>query len=104
MNAKHVHGLDQFQNKPVVVGARPEHIRIAQRVEHQTVRFTIDVAQRLGHETLLDVSNNEKSAVVRVPPTERFSLGETRDFQFDLEKIQFFDPATGLNVGLSKAP
>jgi multiple sugar transport system ATP-binding protein len=95
-------GLDRFQNKPVVVGARPEHIRPAQRPEHQTIRFTIDVAQRLGHETLLDLSNDDKSAVVRVAPTERFSLGETRDFEFDLEKIQFFDPATGANVGLNK--
>jgi multiple sugar transport system ATP-binding protein len=95
-------GLDQFQNKPVVVGTRPEHIRTAQRLEHQTIRFTIDVAQRLGHETLLDVSNSDKSAVVRVAPTERFSLGEIRDFEFDLEEIQFFDPATGANVGLSK--
>jgi hypothetical protein len=42
--------------------------------------------------------------VVRVAPTERFSLGETRDFELDLEKIQFFDPATGMNVGLSHPP
>jgi multiple sugar transport system ATP-binding protein len=95
-------GLDRFQNKAVIVGARPEHIRVAQQLDRQTIRMTIDVAQRLGHETLLDVSNDGKSAVVRVPPTERFSLGETRDFEFDLEKIQFFDPATGANVGLTK--
>jgi multiple sugar transport system ATP-binding protein len=93
-------GLDRFQNEVIVVGARPEHIRTARQSDHQTIRFTIDVAQRLGHETLLDVSNDDKSAVVRVAPTERFSLGETRDFEFDLEKIQFFDPATGVNVGL----
>jgi hypothetical protein len=43
-----------------------------------------------------------KSAVVRVAPTERFSLGEIRDFEFDLEKIQFFHSVTGANVGLSK--
>ena len=94
-------GLDRFQNRAIVVGARPEHIRPAQRLENQTIRFTIDVAQRLGHETLLDVSNADKSAVVRVAPTERFSLGETRDFALDLEKIQFFDPATEANVGIS---
>jgi multiple sugar transport system ATP-binding protein len=94
-------GLDRFQNKVVLVGARPEHIRPTERLENQTIRFTIDVAQRLGHETLLDVSNADKSAVVRVAPTERFSLGETRDFALDLGKIQFFDPETGANVGLS---
>jgi multiple sugar transport system ATP-binding protein len=97
-------GLDRFHNKVIVVGARPEHIRTAPRLGGQAIRFTIDVAQQLGHETLLDVSNARKSAVVRVAPTERFSLGETRDFELDLEKIQFFDPATGMNVGLSRPP
>src|SRR5580704_657286 len=97
-------GLDRFRNKVIVVGARPEHIRTAPRLGGQAIRFTIDVAQQLGHETLLDVSNASKSAVVRVAPTERFSLGETRDFELDLEKIQFFDPATGMNVGLSHPP
>ena len=98
------HGLDRFQNKAIVVGARPEHIRTAQRSDGQVVPFTIDVAQQLGHETLLDVSNGGKSAVVRVPPTEHFTLGETRDFELDLAKIQFFDPDTGMNVGLSTSP
>ena len=97
-------GLDRFHNKVIVVGARPEHIRTAPRLGGQAIRFTIDVAQQLGHETLLDVSNVSKSAVVRIAPIERFSLGETRDFELDLEKIQFFDPATGMNVGLSRPP
>jgi multiple sugar transport system ATP-binding protein len=99
-----LNGLDRFQNKALVVGARPEHIRTAQRLDRQTIQFTIDVAQQLGHETLLDVSNAGKSAVVRVAPTERFSLGETREFELDLEKIQFFDPDTGVNVGRSLPP
>jgi len=99
-----LNGLDRFQNKALVVGARPEHIRTAQRLDRQTIRFTIDVAQQLGHETLLDVSNAGKSAVIRVAPTERFSLGETRAFELDLEKIQFFDPETGVNVGRSLPP
>jgi hypothetical protein len=46
------------------------------------------------------VRNNGRSAVVRVAPTERYVIGETQGFDFDLDKIQFFDPETGANVGL----
>ena len=91
-------GLDRFQNKTVVVGARPEHIRMARSMDQGDIQFTVDVAQHLGHETLLDVRNDGKSAVVRVAPTERYTIGETRGFDIDLDKIQFFDPETGANA------
>jgi len=94
-------GLERFQNKTVVAGVRPEHIRIARGVDRGAIRFTVDVAQHLGHETLLDVRNNGRSAVVRVAPTEPYVIGETQGFDFDLDKIQFFDPETGANVGRS---
>jgi multiple sugar transport system ATP-binding protein len=81
-------------------GARPEHIRTAWSGDQGVLRLTVDVTQHLGHETLLDVNNNGRSAVVRVAATERFEIGETRDFSFDLNKIQFFDPETGTNAGL----
>jgi hypothetical protein len=44
---------------------------------------------------------SSKSAAVRVTPMERYEIDETRDFNFDLDKVQFFDPETGANVGLS---
>ncbi len=95
------HGLERFQNKSIVVGARPEQIKIARGKDQGVIRFTVDVAQHLGHETLLDVRNNDKSAVVRVSPTEQYVIGETLGFDLDLDKIQFFDADTGANVRLS---
>jgi hypothetical protein len=41
--------------------------------------FMADVTQQLGHETLLNVNKNGKSAIVRIGPTKRFEIGETRD-------------------------
>ena len=92
--------LVRFENKPVVLGVRPEHLRLISGSEKGEIQFTIDVAQKLGHETLLDITNEDKQAVVRVSPNAKFEIGETREFAFEMDKIQFFDPETGVNSDL----
>src|SRR5471032_196433 len=49
--------LARYEGAEIVLGARPEHIRAVPRGQERrtaAVDFTIDVAQHLGHEVLLD--------------------------------------------------
>ena len=61
----------------------------------------IDVAQNLGHEVLLDIVAGAHHAVTRVKPDELPKEGERRPFEFDMNSVYFFDPATGANIEMA---
>jgi multiple sugar transport system ATP-binding protein len=93
--------LARYEGAEIVMGARPEHIRIAPRRAArppQAVDFTIDVAQHLGHEALLDIVAGPHRAVTRVAPEDLPRESEARPFEFDMAMVYFFDPQTGVNV------
>ena len=93
--------LDQYEGAGIVLGARPEHIRVLPRGEKPragAVDFTIDVAQHLGHEVLLDIVAGAHRAVTRVAPDEFAGEGERRSFEFDMGRVYFFDPRSGANI------
>jgi multiple sugar transport system ATP-binding protein len=96
--------LDKFSKPKVVLGLRPDALRPSPRNAEPTTapRLSIDVAQHLGHETLLDVSRGPHRFVARVPAGDDSRIGETRAFLVDLENMHLFDPDSGVNLA-SKA-
>jgi multiple sugar transport system ATP-binding protein len=93
--------LARYEGSEIVLGARPEHIRVVPRGQARptaAVDFTIDVAQHLGHEVLLDIVAGPHRAVTRVAPDDFPKEGERRPFEFDMNMVHFFDPATGANI------
>ena len=93
--------LAPYQGSEIVLGARPEHIRVTPRGQAPqvgAVKFTVDVAQHLGHEILLDIVAGPHRAVTRVAADDFSKEGEQRSFEFDLSAAYFFDPKTGANV------
>ena len=91
--------LEEYRKPKVVLGLRPDALRPARRGGEPTraPRLTIDVAQHLGHETLLDASRGPHRLVARVPDDDS-QIGETRAFLVDLEKMHLFDPDSGVNL------
>ena len=61
--------LEDYRKPKVVLGLRPDALRPAPRNAEPegAPRFTIDVVQHLGHETLLDASRGPHRVVARVP-------------------------------------
>jgi multiple sugar transport system ATP-binding protein len=93
--------LARYEDAEIVLGARPEHIRAAPRGQARpiaAVDFTVDVAQHLGHEVLLDIVAGPHRAVTRVAPDDFPKEGEQRPFEFDMNMVFFFDPGTGANI------
>ena len=93
--------LARYKNAEIVLGARPEHIRVTPRGETSptaAIDFMIDVAQNLGHEVLLDIVAGAHHAVTRVKPDDLPKEGERRPFEFDMNSVYFFDPVTGANI------
>ena len=64
--------------------------------------FSIDVAQHLGHETLLDASSGPHRVVARVSASDDSHIGERRPFHFDPDHMHLFDPDTGANLFASE--
>jgi multiple sugar transport system ATP-binding protein len=92
--------LDEYRKPRVVLGLRPDALRPAPRDAEPAgaPRLAIDVAQHLGHETLLDASRGPHRLVARVSPTDDSQIGETRAFLVDRDKMHLFDPDSGVNL------
>ncbi|MDO9417803.1 ABC transporter ATP-binding protein [Pararhizobium sp.] len=83
----------------VILGVRPEDIRILGRTDPRPgVRFGIDVVQRLGHETLLDLAAGKHRIMARAAASEDALPNEVREFEIDMNKVHFFDIQTGANL------
>ena len=78
-------GLDGYGKPKVVLGVRPEALRPAPRGASLSGAplLCIDVAQHLGHETLLDASSGPHRIVARVAALDDSRIGEKRPFLFD---------------------
>jgi len=92
--------LEDFRNPKVILGLRPDALRPAPRNAEPkgAPRFTIDVVQHLGHETLLDASRGPHRLVARVSAGDDSKIGEVRAFLADLDKMHLFDPDSGVNL------
>src|SRR5271168_3011288 len=93
--------LARYEDTEIVLGARPEHIRVAPRGQTRptaAVDFTIDVVQNLGHEVLLDIVAGPYRAVTRVAPDDCPKESEQRPFEFDMSRVFFFDSRSGANI------
>jgi multiple sugar transport system ATP-binding protein len=92
--------LNGYTKPKVMLGVRPEGLRPAARSADASgmPQLTVDVAQHLGHETLLDASNGPHRIVARVVASDDSRIGERRPFVFDQDHMHLFDQDTGANL------
>lgn len=97
--------LDKYSKPKVVLGLRPDALRPAPRNTEpaEAPRLSIDVAQHLGHETLLDASRGPHRLVARVSASDDSKIGETRAFLLDLNQMHLFDSDSGANLASTEA-
>jgi multiple sugar transport system ATP-binding protein len=98
--------LDGYGKPKVILGLRPEALRPVGRDADATgaPRFSIDVVQHLGHETLLDASREGHRVVARVSAADDSRVGETRPFHFEPDQMHLFDLETGANMSAGSRP
>src|SRR5579872_3089360 len=98
--------LHAYRKPKVTLGLRPEALRPAPRNAEAAGAplLSVEVAQHLGHETLLDVSSGPHRLVARVGASDDSRIGEKRPFLFDPDHMHLFDLDTGANLGSSVTP
>ncbi len=118
--------LARYENRPVVVGIRPEDLSDATLVEPgpgEVFRASADLVEAMGSDVVvhlqgdadhvdtddtrelardsgreLDVDHEKTIVVARFSPRTTAAEGQTLEVRVDTERLQFFDPETGLAV------
>jgi multiple sugar transport system ATP-binding protein len=85
-----------WNDEPVVLGIRPEHLRLA--AEGEGVAATVDVVEPTGAniEVFADLAGERVCAVFN--ERHPFQPGETISLGWDLDKVHLFDSDTGRRI------
>jgi len=83
----------RYVGQPLTLGIRPEDLRIANGGDPAELSFgaTVEVVEKLGAETLLDVSVGSSQMVASVEPTSRARPSEQIRLAINPERMHFFD-------------
>jgi multiple sugar transport system ATP-binding protein len=84
----------------VILGVRPEHLRIEPAPEGSTdvarPRATVELVEPLGHEQLAHLSGPTGALTARLDPSVRVAMGEWVYLRPDPARVHLFDAASGL--------
>jgi multiple sugar transport system ATP-binding protein len=97
---------DRLQSRldsEIVIGLRPEQItqRIEQKVDSDVIKVAtcaVEVVEPTGPDTLLFIRLNDRKVVCRVEPESAVEAGQNMELMFDVSKVVFFDPETGVRI------
>ncbi len=111
--------LTRYAGRSVVVGLRPEHLPAAGAADdgRPELRGEVDLVEALGSELLVHFTIDAKrvlaegaheedaeqllksgEGVARVDPRSPLKPGTTARFAVDVERMQFFDPESGVTI------
>ncbi|MBV8166189.1 MAG: sn-glycerol-3-phosphate ABC transporter ATP-binding protein UgpC [Alphaproteobacteria bacterium] len=87
--------LSAWRDKPVVMGARPEHLALGDGAAGRWFEATVEVVEQLGAEILLECRvGTTRVTVARVEPETRIAAGDKVRLSVQPGRLHFFDPAT----------
>ncbi len=123
-------GIENYMNQEIVVGLRPsalEAAAVAGADPDRTIKANVDVTEMLGADTFVHFTINQRpvvtpdieelladtgqtaeslgdstSFVARVNPDIRVRHGDSLDLVVDPTKFHFFDPSTGMRIGVKE--
>jgi multiple sugar transport system ATP-binding protein len=79
-------------SREVVLGIRPEHVRVAEPAGAESFTLPLQVLEPLGNESLLYFSLEEEPLVVRAAGIVRTRLDESVPLVFEAEHLHLFAP------------
>ncbi len=94
---------DEWINKPMILGIRPEHIRgySSSRVKKPsvyTLNCLVQVTEPTGPDTLVFTEVNNQKITCRIHPDKAVDPGQNMDLLFNISKAVLFDSTTQKRV------
>ncbi len=83
-----------YKDREVILGIRPENIRIAEENNCDAISLKLELVEILGYENILYLELLENNIVVKVDTRFGATVGSYLNLSFDVEKIHVFDKIT----------
>lgn len=97
---------NNFVDKDIVLGIRPEDIHDDEELRsahpNTTLNIAVDVAELLGSVTNCYMDINGSNCCASIDARADIKIGDVLDLTFDISKVHFFDPGTELVLKLKK--
>jgi multiple sugar transport system ATP-binding protein len=87
-------------SSPVIVGIRPEHIRVADlpTADAVVIELDLELAEPLGHEILVHAARGGVELTARIIPQPLPPLGSPLLFALDAARLHRFDAGSGARI------
>lgn len=82
----------------LILGIRPENIRIVDETEENAIEAHLDVREPVGSDNYLYFTMGGEECRVRVPGDTKPEEGTELPLQFDQANLHLFRPSTGENI------
>ena len=97
-NLTNEHDLQLKNLHEIILGVRPEDVYIENDINNKnpgtTINIECDVAELLGHETIVYGYIGGQRVVIKTSSANEINQGDKLIYQFDMNKVHFFDPTT----------
>ncbi len=92
--------LASHGDRQITLGVRPENLRIAMPGEPTGSTFgsVVAVVEQLGSDLLLDLDVGGSPMTARVDPLLEVTVDQPLRLSVDLDRLHFFDPASGMTL------
>ena len=99
VSERHKAALAPWKDKTVILGVRPEHLRVNDPDADAICTVEVEVIEQLGSEIVLDTRVGTLHLMVsRVDPQLHLAEGEAVRLSANSEQLHFFDPQTELAI------
>lgn len=91
-----------YDNKPITLGIRPEHIHVnnedLSKIPASEFDATITVSELTGAETILHAVYEDQDFIARVDAATSIEAGHQATLAFDMAHVHFFDAESGSRI------
>ena len=99
LSAEHIDRLKDHSNKEIVLGIRPEDIRLEKNINNEIeIEALTDVVEPMGNETFIYFEIEKIQFIARVNPSKELKSGEKIKLYIDPACVYFFEKKTGNNI------
>jgi multiple sugar transport system ATP-binding protein len=91
--------LSSLNTTQVILGVRPEHVRIDKVQKNGAIPATVYVTESMGNETFVFLTVGENRLIARAPAEFRAELESKVWLSLATEKLHFFDQETEARIG-----
>jgi multiple sugar transport system ATP-binding protein len=99
LNETHIKKLQQYLDKEISIGIRPEEVILnTEKSLSEDISVQVEVVEPMGNETLLYFTLQDTQMIARGNPSHYYKAGDTYSLRINKNKIHFFDKENSIAI------